>query len=85
MTVIIPGMNSDNERICIRPKNVSDGLMQGGWWPPLLAQFLDQKLLTQHINVPVSLPVGTRDLTDTVPEPEHAESDQAPKQDAGLE
>ncbi|EPQ17355.1 Tubby-related protein 1 [Myotis brandtii] len=27
MTVIIPGMNSDNERVPIRPRNASDGLL----------------------------------------------------------
>lgn len=32
MTVIIPGMNSDNERVPIRPRNVS----QGPDWKELL-------------------------------------------------
>lgn len=30
MTVIIPGVNLNNERICIRPKHVSDILLQVG-------------------------------------------------------
>uniref|UniRef100_A0A8D2LJ38 Tubby-like protein n=1 Tax=Varanus komodoensis TaxID=61221 RepID=A0A8D2LJ38_VARKO len=36
MTVIIPGMNSENERICIRPKNVSD--------PTLLTRYQNRNM-----------------------------------------